>query len=179
MNNNGELINPNADYKLYFMTIGCIACVKYTDYDLDPTLKCGGTFNVCRNEPYEWVFDKWTCPPPPPPQTDKKDRKMEINTENVRMFEPASPAKMLQEWFENESDDNRKRFLEQTKFTEQSLGEIFSNKISIDQDVAKQLSLSEKFGKEAEFWYWMQLNYDEYYKTGHEIDRSLLPRIFP
>lgn len=176
MNNKGELTNPNANYQSYFMTIGCIACFKNTDYDLDPTLKCGGKFNVYRNEPYHWVFDNWTCPPPL--QTDEEDRKMEINAENVSMFEPLSPANMLQEWFENESEDNRNRFLEQTKFTEQSLKEIFSSKRTIDQNVARQLSLSEKFGREAQFWYWTQLNYDEYYKTGHEIDRSLLPIIF-
>lgn len=99
-----------------------------------------------------------------------------ISDENVNLVAPVQPGWMLQQWFEKQSPSEQRKFKEKTHLSDAVLSTIFNGSKPIDRDVA--LQLSEEFGTAAQFWMWMQMNYDEYEKTGHEIDKSNLPFLF-
>jgi plasmid maintenance system antidote protein VapI len=184
MDNQGALTNPNEDFHAHFMVLGCcIECKKNNSYNFSPKLHCGGTFDVYRSEPHHWVMETWVCPPPvmsSPSSTGDtgKVTQMIIDDETVALLEPARPGDMLEQWYQHQPEDRQAEFRFKTGFSESTLREIFNGGQPIDRDVALQLSLSDAFVSRAQYWYWMQLDYDEYQKTGQPIDKSTRPSLW-
>ncbi|MHB0704093.1 helix-turn-helix transcriptional regulator [Roseomonas mucosa] len=100
-----------------------------------------------------------------------------ITTENVDLLPPERPGKMLQQWFNRQSDPVKQDFVKNSGLNEDTLKRLYQGQEKINSDVARRLSVV--FGKEeAEFWFWMQSAYDHYQETGQQIDRSSLRPLF-
>jgi len=178
---NGNLRINIVDFPEYIQQAGsCNSCNNITNFEFSINLTCNGAFKSEWHQP-DWLLWDWACYQV---KDEKKDLVMEqenlssnediIETEE---FPVIRPGWSLEKWFERQSSEDKKKFIDTTKISHEQLHEVFRGKSSIDRDFA--IKLSNSFGKFAEFWLWMQCHYDTAKSKNRRAHDDELPSLFP